>query len=175
MRLGSFILVFVFLAGHSFAIDVVTDGPKTACRVVELYKDLKVFKDPSLFLSAVSTLYSDPVRGWKELRQESPLLTIVKGQIELMEIGPTRNFRGFISIAALMQVYEHAEPKLKTGATDASARIVPIRLCGGLNDPYADTLGFVLESDLEDAQKQSTRTGSLPPSVFPNPVPRLRK
>jgi hypothetical protein len=173
MRLLANLLVLA-LALPAMAVQIVTENPNPACEELHLAKALKLYKDPTLFLSAVTTADTEP-----DAFGDSPLLTSLKGTVQLMRLGPPHEFRNFGAIA---KVYELAEPKLR-GVTArknekderviASPLIVPVKVCGD-NQPYSDTLGFVLLSDLRDAQVEDYEPGSLPPSTYPNPIPSLR-
>lgn len=173
-RLGfSLVLLAAALPSRGFGYQIVTEGSNVACEEMRLSKELKIFKDPTLFLSTLSLIYQDPVAGWDMLMRENPLLTTVKGVVQLMRLGPTREFRNFGAVAKL---YEAAEPRLKvaSGALGKHAPIVPIMLCGD-KDAYINSLGFVLEADLKSALSSSENGAGLPPSIYPNPVPKLPK
>src|SRR5690348_13896830 len=100
-------LVLSLWCGTSPAVDVVNENPQSACRPVELFRELNVFKDPTLFMSDLGLIYVDPTLGWKQLMRENPLLTQLKGRVQLLQLGPAREFKNFGAIAKL---YEAAEP-----------------------------------------------------------------
>jgi len=164
-------------------VQLVTDSPKVACEQITLNRDLNIYKDPSLFLSIAGLLYADPERGREALWEETPLLTTVRGTFQFMRVPPMREFRGFGEIA---MIYERIEPRLKPQAQDARDKkkkpglnqaplIQLIKICGDEHAAYKDTLGFVLASDLSDAQKApDSEDGSLPPSTVGNPIPKLK-
>jgi hypothetical protein len=164
----------------SFAAQIVPEVPHVACEEFQLARELKIYKDPTLFLSNLNLIYTDPQAGWESLMVENPLLTSVKGTVRIMKLGNEREFKNFGAIA---KIYELAEPKLKPKAKtvngqeiEKSTMIIPIKVCGGQNDPYADTLGFVLVSDLKNAQiEEQVEGGSMPPSTSGHPIPKLRK
>jgi hypothetical protein len=171
------------------AVQIVTDSSTVVCEEFQLYRELKVYKDPTLFLSNLNLIYTDPASGWESLMYENPLLTTVKGTIRLMRLGPPREFKNFGAIA---KIYELAEPRLKPvdkaaerserdkrdqesrGLAATQTLIVPIKMCG--TDSYNDTLGFVLTSDLRQAQTDEHEDlGGLPPSTPSNPIPVLHR
>ncbi len=170
----------MWLAAPGFGFQIVTEGDKTACQEVRLFKELKIYKDPTLFLSVMSLIQQDPQAGWEALSRENPLLTTVKGTVQLAQLGPEREFKNFGAIARL---YEVADPRFRlrreTGS-DGRAHlkkpiaIIPIMLCGE-NDPYKNTMGFVPVEDFKLAQVDELSKGEMPPSVYPNPIPKLRK
>ena len=57
------------------------------------------------------------------------------------------------------------------GRKKISARIIPVQVCG------EGTLGFVLESDLKQSalDDETLRGDVLPPSTYPNPIPRWKE
>lgn len=145
------------------AVDVVTEG-SVACEEYRLNRDLRVYKDPTLFLEA---LRDRPI-GADPFLSESPLLTTVKGKVRFMKLGPEQPFRGFGNLARLYGLSEHRLKK-------QHALVVPVMFCGG-GDAYTDTLGFVLVEDLKDALKaRAEAKASLPPSTYPNPIPEWKK
>ncbi len=147
-------------------MEVVSESKKPlVCEFIPLFQELRVYKDPSLFLPSISLLYVDPIRGWDELRHQRPLMTTFTGSIDLMQLPPEMDFSGLISVAALTELYQRAEPKLRNSA---SARIIRVRICEGTQGSYADALGFVLVDDLKIAS-QDTRKMGLPPSVHTIP------
>jgi hypothetical protein len=154
---------------------IVTDGDRASCELVQAHKDLRIFKDPSLFLPMLALLYRDPATGWKELQRENPLLTTVRGPVYLMRLGgPT----GFKNYGAIARFYEAIEPRLRMqpqeGGFTGPTPIVPVLLCGE-SDAYRNSMGFVIASDLRNVQQEDQREGGLPPSVYPNPIPKLPK
>ncbi len=152
--------------------DVVTDSDvKAHCEELVVKRELRVFKDPSLFLPGLALIAEDPKAGWERLMEESPLLTRLTGRVSLMRLGKAREFKNFGAIAKL---YEAAEPRLRLrekGAAASSARVIPIQICGD------GSLGFVLESDLKWAALDEKRASEdvMPPSTYPNPVPRWKE
>ena len=174
---GALVLSSVPSLGADLVVDDDAKEAPLVCEEIPLRRELKVFKDPSLFLPAVALLFVDPAMGWKRLREEPPLLSTFAGSIELMRIGRPTEFKSFISIPAVARMYEREEPKLVSPTAQKknapSPKIVRVKFCGGPNDAYSDTLGFVLESDLKLAQVEERRASVLAPSVFPNPIPQL--
>lgn len=168
----------------SSPVQIVTGGDKTVCEEVQVKRELRIFKDPSLFLPILNQLYLDPVSGWKELMRENPLLTTVQGTVYLMRLGPPTAFRNYGAIARL---YESVDARLRMRPQrDAAAPvlegksvgfrgptpIVSVMLCGD-NDAYKNTMGFVIASDLSFVQQEEEGKRGMPPSVYPNPIPRL--
>lgn len=171
MKLISIVLSLLILR-VAYAAQIVTDGSHAACEEFRFVKELKLFKDPTLFLSNLSVIYQDPATGWESLMHENPLLTTLRGTVHLMKLGPELEFKNFGAIA---RIYELAEPKLRMSESrEKHAKIVPVKVCGS-NEPYGDTLGFVLVSDLKSAQIEDQEGASMPPSTLPNPIPKLRK
>lgn len=149
----------------SFALHVVTDK-STHCETFQLYRELAVYKDPSLFVEQVNLLSHDRDNGWRALMAENPLLTRISGTVKLMRLGPPRSFSNFGEISYL---YELADKRFKirrNQVLDSGVRIIPVRFCAE-DEPYSDTLGFVLQSDLTLAQKRVDE-GTRPPSVKPS-------
>jgi hypothetical protein len=182
-----FFLMIAFLTAPAFALEVINEGNGN-CEEFLLHQGLPVYKDPTLFLSTLKDEYGDRLNK-TAISSESPLLTTVKGRVQLMRLGPAQPFKNFGFITRL---YELADPRLKVRrdqasepvlakgkkvapkANDRSPLIVPVLFCGS-GDPYSDTLGFVLLSDLQEAQKTRTEAkGTLPPSSFPNPIPEWK-
>lgn len=181
-RTGWGILAVVMVwAGCLNAVQIVTDSPNTSCEELQLAKELRIYKDPTIFLANLGLIYSNPSQGWAALMEESPLLTTVKGRVQLMRLGPPREFRSFGGISRL---YETVDRRLR--AVDSPARskkgrepdgptmIIPVKVCGGAYDAYKDSLGFVLVADLKQAQQDDSEDGQMPPSTLGNPIPKLR-
>lgn len=169
-------LVFLLFSLVSHAAHIVSEIPHVSCQEVKLYKELKIYKDPSLFLGNLSEIYADPSVGWEKLMKENPLLTTIKGTVNLMKLGPERDFKNFGAIA---RIYEVADPQFRhvgkeeaKGAVPKDPKIVPVKICA---DAYAETMGFVLVSDLKNAQMEEFDPSVLPPSTVGNPIPKLRK
>lgn len=136
------------------------------CRDFQLYRPLTIYKEPSLFLSVLNRILIDPEQGMKELMKESPVLTSVSGVVKI-KLGRPETFKNFNAIS---RIYELADPRLHVDADfpDGSATIHMIQMCKG------GEIGFVLQQDLEDAQKM-VMDGKfrLPPSTRGNPIPQL--
>lgn len=171
--------IFALVCVSASAIEVLTEAtqlPPGTCQHFEFFRPLTVFKDPTLFMSDLGLLTSNPGQGWKTMKQESPILTELKGDTRLVQLGPAREFKNFGAIARL---YEAAEPRLKLASPkrdakgklikNAAALVIPIQVCG--SSAYNSTLGFVMEEDFKKAQQYDNRSATLPPSVYPNPVP----
>lgn len=173
MKLTRIIAVLAWMVSPLWGVQIVTETPHVHCRTFHFHQDLSIYKDPTLFLPNLSLIYADPVRGWEALMEESPLLTKVKGDIVLMLLSDKpAEFKNFGAVARL---YEMADPRFKFNKKESSSpvKILPIKMCGEPNDPYRDTVGFVIEEDLKKAQVEILETGKLPPSVYPNPIPKL--
>lgn len=169
MRVFQVVLFLSLLAKPSFAAEVVGEkGGQASCKPFTAHRELRVFKDPTLFLPSLSLILADPKVGWYRLMQENPLRASLRGPVSLRILGEAREFKNFGVIA---RIYELAEPRLrlteeKNAKLGKSEKIVPVQICG------EGALGFVLESDLKRAAEQEEYIGEgLPPSVYPNPVP----
>ncbi len=165
--LGS--LLFAFCGSLAFGAEVVGEtGGQARCQPFTAKSELRVFKDPTLFLPSLSLILADPKVGWYRLMQENPLRAVLQGSTSLRILGEPREFKNFGVIARL---YELAEPRLRLSDVKqvkpgTSEKIVPVQICGD------GGLGFVLESDLKRAALDEEPHGEgLPPSVLPNPVP----
>jgi hypothetical protein len=180
MRWVLAILVFSYAA---FSAQVISEKQRSTCEEFLLMRELKIYKDPTLFLPNLSLIYSHPRLGWESLMNESPLLTTLKGTVHFMILGEPQEFRNF---GAISKVYELADskfiprptatpvPPTRKGAHASLTQgpnIIPIKICG---DSYGDTLGFVLESDLKIAQTDERDGTVLPPSTRKNAIPKPR-
>lgn len=163
-----------------FGTQVITEQNTVSCEELFLKRELKIYKDPSLFLPNLAMLYTNPKKGWDELLKESPLLTSVKGSFRLMRLGPSREFNHFGGIERLYELTDsNFRPRLHEMKNKEwkvkNPMIIPIKVCG-LNDSYTDTLGFILESDLALAQTaEENENAAMPPSTVGNPIPKLKK
>ncbi len=165
-------ILLIWTYAGTYAVQIEADASRARCRQFHLHQELPIYKDPSLFVGKLSQIYQDPQTGWEELMNENPLLTKMHGDVMLMIIGEPRKFENFGPIAKL---YEVADPQFrhrKTGQSK-SPEIVSVKACGGSSDAYNDTIGFVSFEDLKQAQKKENVSNQLPPSVYPNPVPKL--
>lgn len=165
--------LFLLFALPSFAesVDIVSDMDEVFCEEYLFHKELRVYKDPSLFMELLNDILDNPKLGWKRLLSENPLLTSLQGTTFLMRLGLPRPFKGFGEIAAL---YEMADPRFKKEVAESPQKVpvpnvVPVRVCG-LGSAYSETLGFVIESDLEDAQIEEKKNGRRPPTTLGNPI-----
>ncbi len=172
--LNILLLVSIWASG-SFAVELSTPDFKVKRLDLTLYDELSIYKDPSLFLGRFSELYLHERPSWDLLMEESPLLTSVTGKVCLMQLGPATEFKNFGKVSLL---YEMAEPRLRRVRRDEQQKerpknplIIPVKLCG--DTAYNDTLGFVLESDLKQAQKGRFGLGTMPPSTLANEIPPL--
>lgn len=173
-------LLLLFFPAFLFGTQIIVENSHAFCEEINLKRELKIYKDPSLFLPNLSLIYSNPRKGWKELLNENPLLTSLNGSVHLMRLGPPREFKNFGAIARL---YELSEPRFKPKFKENEKQereiknqvIVPIKICG-VSDPYSDSLGFVLVSDLNLAQtSEDSENAVLPTSTLGNPIPKLKK
>lgn len=162
-----------------FSAQVITEHPYVSCEEFLLKREMKIYKDPSLFMPNLNMLYTDPKAGWAELLKENPLLTTVKGGQRLMRLGPAREFKNFGPVA---RIYEMNDPRFlpkyqqgkKSQREIKNPMIVPVKICGA-GDAYSDSLGFVLEADLKLAQvAEETENSVMPPSTVGNPIPKLK-
>jgi hypothetical protein len=176
----AFLFLSLVLGFRGLAAQLVTEPGHSACEEYKLAKDLRVYKDPSLFIGSLGQMYNDPKQGWSSLMEESPVLTTLQGTVHLMKLGIPSEFKNF---GVISRIYELADSSFKPrlterGVSTSSSRervrplVVPVKVCGST---YGDSLGFVLISDLEKAQQEERDPGVLPPSVYPNPVPTLRR
>ncbi len=170
------------------AIEVIAEaGHSPSCEEFRISRELRIYKDPSLFMGSLSLIYQDPVVGWEKLMGENPLLTTLRGTAQLLRLGPPTEFKNFGFIAKL---YESVEPKLRLqeiipraiemkhgpsvkikperAKKYSAAQIVPVMLCGD-SDAYRNTMGFVLQSDLTASQLDANGGNILPPSVHSIP------
>lgn len=172
-----FLILFPALV---FGTQVISEQSHVSCEEFSLKRELKVYKDPSLFLPNLSQLYTNPKLGWEELLKESPLLTTVKGSFHMMRLGPVREFSNFGGIERLYELSDPSfRPRLKEGKNHEwkvkKPLMIPIKVCG-MNDAYSDSLGFVLQSDLAQAQiAEDSENAAMPPSTVGNPIPKLKK
>ena len=152
------------LAASAPAIQVVSESTHTSCTPFEFQRELRIYKDPSFFVPDLGLMY------------DSPILTTVKGSTHLMILGSSREFKNFGEVSKLYEIVDpqfRSENKEKKSATGAV--IIPIKICGQ-SEPYSDSLGFVLESDLKTAQTEDLgEGGKLPPSTAGRPIPKLPK
>jgi hypothetical protein len=168
MKLLTYLFLFCRAVG---AVELVPErGAEGACQEFVARHELKVFKDPTLFIPNLGLIQIDPKVGWYRLMQETPLLTVLSGRVSLMRLGEAREFKNFGAIARL---YELAEPRLRlvdpaTSLQKTPVKIVPVQVCG------SGALGFVLESDLKQAKENREASVGLPPSVYPNPIPEWK-
>lgn len=165
------LFIGLLLSASLHAAEVVNErGAGESCQEFTIQRELKVFKDPTLFLPNLGLIMADPKVGWYRLMQENPLLMVLTGRVKLTRLGETREFKNFGAIARL---YELAEPRLRLVDPEAPkqplVKIVPVQVCG------EGVLGFVLESDLQKATQGLATTKGLPPSIYPNPIPDWRK
>jgi len=190
---GRFLGVVLALTGWNASLEAAVSAPDFSvaqvvaerrdpvCQELRLTRELNIYKDPNLFLSIQGLLYADPERGHEAMEEETPLVTTVSGTFHYMQMADVREFKGFGEIAKL---YERLEPRFKTQAAESRRRktrdqmvnppmMVPIQICG--ESPYRNLLGFVLQSDLVEAQKAIvSKDGALPPSTIGNPIPKLK-
>jgi hypothetical protein len=138
------------------------------CRDFPLYRELVVYKEPTIFLTNLNRILIDPEQGMQELMQESPVFTTLKGSVKL-KLGRPETFKNF---SAISKLYELAEPRLEVDveSADGAATIHMVQNC------KTGELGFVLQQDLLDAQQPKQGGHSrLPPSTRANPIPQLHR
>lgn len=161
--------------GLVFGVEVVSEE-HSSCETLDLKQELKVYKDPTLFLHRIRQA-ATTVDGWNALVDESPLLTSVKGRVSMMRLGPPRTFKSFTQIARFYDSLDHQidiRPDGNDLRSDLSAEVIPVRFCGE-HEPYESTLGFVVASDLKRSQQSPEKQPGLPPSTYPNPIPHLHE
>jgi hypothetical protein len=161
------LFLFLLFSASLNAVELVSErGAGSSCQELTVKRELKVFKDPTLFLPNLGLIMADPKVGWYRLMQETPLLMVLTGRVKLTKLGEAREFKNFGVIARL---YELAEPRLRLVDPEVSkqplVKIVPVQICG------EGVLGFVLESDLRLATEGLKAEKGLPPSIYPNPIP----
>ncbi len=152
--------------------DLAEGQVKDHCESITAKRELRVFRDPELFRPNPAALIDDP-KAWDRLKEQSPLLTTLKGSVEL-RMGEPRQFQNFAAIARL---YEAADPRLRLREkteSSGTARFIPVQLCRD------GRWGFVLESDLKQAALSEEKSDGedddvMPPSTYPNPIPRWRE
>lgn len=145
-------------------VEVVGSGEAKPCRSPYFYQPLAIYRDPSLFLGSFAAYVADPRRGLDELLRERPLLTRLSGSVALRELPGEHVFRSF---PVIQQMYGDVDRRFLAAE---APKIVFVVLCGD-NNPYRDTLGFVLKADLEAAERPA---GGFPPSIEPNPIPEYK-
>src|SRR4051812_29419189 len=177
----SLTLLMAWVVTRSVAVELVTENPRASCREYTLPRELRIYKDPALFPSNLGLIDLDPSNYWDQIAEESPLLTTVSGVFRLMIVGPAREIRSF---AVLTKLYELKEDRrlaalARKGKGGARTRLesddllfLPVKVCEGA---YLDTLGVVKVSDLRQAQIDVRDEGQMPPSTYPNPIPKLRQ
>ncbi len=141
------------------------------CRDFTILRPLTIYKEPTQFLVQLNRISMDPVGGMKDLLEtESPILSTVSGLVKL-KVGRPEVYKNFGQISKL---YELAEPRLKVDpeatAGDGNAYIRMLQVC------RTGEVGFVLEQDLETAQRALAGASGkyhLPPSTRANEVPTL--
>ncbi len=141
------------------AVDIVSeDGSQPACQEMEFRSKVNLFADPAM---------------WNTGSKGSPLVGSLQGKVSLMKFA-ARDFHNFWMIVRSYAPSDSAIAALKSPTERASTpvRVVPVKVCG------PDTIGFVLESELErapTAPDEELKGAGLPPSTYPNPIPRLKK
>lgn len=169
-------LFLVVFSINALAVDNISSFELSGCEEFILHKELRVYKDPSLFIEIIGRMYNEPHLDWQNLANENPVLTTLEGVVYFMKLGAPSEFKSF---GAISKLYQLAEPKLKSGQHDGKglnqqkngawkAMVVPIRICGS---SYTGSYGFVLLSDFQESLKDDVSSAGLPPSVHPNPVP----
>lgn len=174
MALG---LVLMGLVAHG--ANVLSEFENSQCEEFQLTKQLTVYKDPSLFVGSLGEILNDPHQGWKRLMAESPILTNLEGTVHLMKLGNASEFKNF---GVISKLYELADSRFvahkqyfQFNGKRASQRkrplVIPIKIC---DSAYSDSLGFVLLSDFQEAQRVEIVPGTMPPSTYPNPIPQYK-
>jgi hypothetical protein len=165
----------LFLGGVAQAVEVITEGRQPVCEDLFLYRELPVFN--AFFVSSLSEMSFEGEAASKDLLQEGPLLTTVKGNVSLVRLGPPGDFRSYKQIERLYDL-DRLKDARSSGARKkfdkSPVKLIPIMFCGS-NDPYNSTLAYVLASDLEQSSLPPTsESGQLPPSTRANPIPNLK-
>lgn len=173
-------IVFAFLSFgvNVRALQVASEYDHAACEEFQLAKELRVYKDPSIFVGNLGQMYNDPRQGWATLMNETPVLTTLEGTVHLMKLASASEFKNF---GVISRLYEFADPRFKArdksnavlkGKSAARPMVVPVKICG---TSYSDSIGFVFLSDLDKAMQEERDPKVMPPSVYPNPIPILKK
>lgn len=173
-------LVLLGFVPEVYSIEIISKNKRTYCEEINLNKDLILYKDPELFLSNLSVMmHVDPELSVEELTgSDGPVLTTFRGKIQLMRLEPPREFRNFF-LTILQPKFRKTPQLAKKGVgenlrTDEVTKIIPVKICGGMSDPYRDSVGFIVESDLASATAEDYEAGTLPPSIYPNPIPKIK-
>jgi len=173
LRLVTLYVFSILLVGNVLAVSVIPEISHPVCEDVQLYKPLTLYKDPQLFLSNLSVmLHVDPSVTVEELYDEGAVITQFEGRVKLMRLGHPRGFNQFIH-----RIVKPRRKSLKVTAQKESAvtMIIPVKICGERMDAYSDTVGFVVEEELKAARVDDIDLGNLPPSGYPNPIPKIKK
>ncbi len=150
--------ISLMVTGPSFGVHLVTEGPTLGPERIHIVRKegLRIYKDPYTW-------------DWQDAETD-PVLTTLKGEVTIERLGPPMNLHSFRYLTRLYEkkLYEMVTPKAaRTNKGDKShlpgpTRIVFVRI---LDSGYADTLGFVVESEFRAAQVEEHRKNRLPPSV----------
>ena len=111
------IAVFVAFGFKAKAVQVVSDYEHASCQEFRLVKELRVYKDPSIFVGNLGQMYNDPHQGWASLMNENPVLTTLEGTIHLMKLGSPMEFKNY---GVISRLYELADPRFKAKAKKRS-------------------------------------------------------
>jgi hypothetical protein len=112
------------------------------CKIFPIEKTLTFYKDPSFYASYFAWMQTEPRKAWFSFLKENPILFQHKGKISMQVVPQEGNEKNLI---------------------------LPVRICDLAG--YKGTLGFVFKKEFEEALKPLEDRG-MPPSVFPNPIPR---
>jgi hypothetical protein len=176
---SQFIIYSILLFGggcatNAAAVTIVSERPEVICEEFRAAKELRIFKDPAVFLSALNSVTLDPKTAWEAMGEERPLLTTVRGTFHMTQLGPPRRFPNFGAISKAYEISQLGYPDSPAKfSVENDTEIIPIKMCGP-SDAYNDSLGFVVLSELVWAQIDENDEGQLPPSTLGNPIPKLK-
>src|SRR4051812_16967215 len=105
MKIVGLLVLFGMLGTPAFsAIEVITERESSpSCEEFRITSDIRIYKDPSLFLDSLSLILRDPIVGWEKMMRENPLLTTLRGSAHFMRLGPARDFKNFGLVAKLYE------------------------------------------------------------------------
>ena len=157
-RVLAMLCLLLLASSGASAVDVVAELVAPSCERFTIVKELRIFKDPTTL-------------DWENVMEEDPILTTLKGEVPLMRLGASRPSKSITFLARLRALSpgRTATPLDKKGPIS----VIPVKICGTPGEAYLDTFGYVVESELKDAQQEERFEGSLPPSTPGRPIPKL--
>lgn len=155
--------LWLAIAAPAFAVDIVNDDPNARCEYVELFEEVRVYRDPSLFLADLQEELT--LRKHRPRRIDDIVRTSLNGKVAIIKIGKPYPFKNF---SALSRLYEKADPRLKSRAGAKPSLVQDIQVCSEGAENSA--VGFVVKEDFEQAKIYRHKEATLPPSVNEIPV-----